>query len=221
MERVVVSTPSSQQAALVDFVRTLQQQKIIDLATGDHLRFDPHYNETLWTDVPLFGINVANYWNCDPDAEIQYINKVALLAQLTSSPANFPLQPGTTTGPFDFSLYALWDFREAFENTAEPRAHNTTVLRAAALWMIHAADRLWENVRAKRDFRHRASNGNPAKEGDASRKSRKRWDIWIKGLENGKEVENKEVRGSVEEALEQVERIERQDWRVERDEMYA
>ncbi|KAH4846834.1 hypothetical protein HBI31_100440 [Parastagonospora nodorum] len=212
MERVVVSTPSSQQAALVDFVRTLQQQKIIDLATGDHLRFDPHYNETLWTDVPLFGINVANYWNCDPDAEIQYINKVAFLARITSSPANFPLQPRNTIGPFDFSLYALWDFREAFENTAEPRAPNTTVLRVAALWMIHAADRLWENVRAKRDFRHRASGLGSMKE---------RWDIWIKGFENGKEVENKEVRGLVEEALEQVERIERQDWRVERDEMYA
>jgi hypothetical protein len=64
MERIVVHTPSSQQAVLVDFVRTLQQQKVIDPATGDQLRFDPDYNETLWTDVPLFGINVADYWNC-------------------------------------------------------------------------------------------------------------------------------------------------------------
>lgn len=150
------------------------------------------------------------------------MNKVAFLAQLTSSPANFDLEP---TGPFDFSLYALWDFRSAFENT---RAPTTTLLHAASLWMIHAADTLYENVRAKRDFRHRASNGNPAREGDAYRKSRRwvglnqeRWDVWVEGLENGRAVEDEEVRVLVEEALGQVERVERQEWRVEREEMYA
>jgi len=237
-------TQPSQQTALVDFVRTLQQQKVLDPATGDQLLFDPDWNMMLWTEAPLFGINVADFWHCGthlhthfhisqttthdiqtPKNETQYINKVAFLAQLTSSPANFDLQPGLAAGPFDFSLYALWDFRQAFESTRMP---TSTMLRAASLWMIYAAEMLWANVRTKRDFRHRASNGNPAKEGDAYHKSRRwvgfnrqRWDVWVEGLENGREAEEQDVGGLVEEALSQVERVESQKWRLEREEMYA
>jgi hypothetical protein len=41
--------------------------------------------------------------------------------------------------------------------------------------MMYAADRLWANVQAKRDFRHKASNSNPAAEGDAYLKQKKGW----------------------------------------------
>jgi len=63
IDEIVANTAPPQQTALVKFVRTLQQQKIIDPATGDQLRFDQDYNKTLWTEVPNFGINVADYWN--------------------------------------------------------------------------------------------------------------------------------------------------------------
>jgi hypothetical protein len=63
IENVAANTHPSQQAALVEFVHTLQQQKVIDPATGDQLRFDQDYNKALWTEVPNFGINVADYWN--------------------------------------------------------------------------------------------------------------------------------------------------------------
>jgi hypothetical protein len=63
MEDVVVRTRPSEQGSLVEFVRTLQQQKVIDPATGDQLRFDQDYDKTLWTEVPNFGINVADYWS--------------------------------------------------------------------------------------------------------------------------------------------------------------
>jgi hypothetical protein len=63
MENIVANTGPSQQAALVEFVRTLQQQKVIDPATGGQLRFDQDYNKTLWTEVPSFGITVADHWN--------------------------------------------------------------------------------------------------------------------------------------------------------------
>jgi hypothetical protein len=165
----------------------------------------------------------------DPKEETQYLNKVAFLAQLTSSPANFVENSEQNPRPIDFSLYALGDFCAAFEDTTEPRAPNMTLLRAASLWMIYAADRLWANVLEKRDFRHKASGSNPAEEGRAYRKPKKgwfgfnkeRWEIWVKGLENGQETNDTEVRALVERALEQVERVEDQSWRLKESEKYA
>ncbi|KAF2637409.1 hypothetical protein P280DRAFT_102974 [Massarina eburnea CBS 473.64] len=236
MEDVVANTAPAQQTALVEFVRTLQQQKVINPATGDQLLFDQDYNKAVWTEVPNFGINVADEWNFDPGAsspdpeeESQYYNKIAFLAQLTSSPANFVPDAENQPGPFDFSLYALWSFRHAFEGPAERRVPSTTLLRAASLWMIYAADRLRANVQIKRDFRHKASNSNPAQEGDGYLKQNKkwvgfnqeRWEIWVKGLENGREVEDDEARGLVERALKEVERVEDQGWRVKDEEKFA
>jgi hypothetical protein len=63
MEITVAKTGPSQQGVLVQFVQTLQQQKVIDPATGDQLRFDQDYNKTVWTEAPSFGINVADRWN--------------------------------------------------------------------------------------------------------------------------------------------------------------
>lgn len=60
---VAARTASSQQAALVEFLRELQQQKITDPATGQQLKFDEDYNKTVWTEVPNLGITVADEWN--------------------------------------------------------------------------------------------------------------------------------------------------------------
>jgi len=158
----------------------------------------------------------------NPDEESQYYNKVAFLAQLTSSRANFVPNPEEHLGPFDFSLYALRDFRQAFESTAEPHAPTTTLLRSTALWMVYAADRLWANVEANRDHRHKSSNSNPGGAGDAYAKTKKhwvgfnreRWDIWVQGLRNGVEIGDEETKGLVKRALEEVGRVEDQGWRV-------
>jgi hypothetical protein len=63
IEKVVANTAPSQQAVLVKFVQTLQQQKVIDPATGDQFRCEEYFNQRLWTELPCFGINVADYWN--------------------------------------------------------------------------------------------------------------------------------------------------------------
>jgi hypothetical protein len=165
----------------------------------------------------------------DPEEETRYLNKVAFLAQLTSSPTNFLEYSEHNPRPIDFSLYALKLLRTAFENTTEPRASNMTLLRAASLWMIYATDRLWKNVLEKRDFRHKASGTNPAEEGRAYLKpktgwigfNKARWEVWVKGLENGRETNDTEVRALVERALEQVERVEDQSWRLTESEKYA
>jgi hypothetical protein len=63
IDMVVANTTPSEQAVLVKFVQNLQQQKVLDPATGDQLRFDQDYNKTIWTQLPNFGINVADHWN--------------------------------------------------------------------------------------------------------------------------------------------------------------
>jgi hypothetical protein len=63
IEKVVANTTPSQQSVLVKFVQTLQQQKVINPATGDQLRCEEYYNQTIWTELPYFGIKVADYWN--------------------------------------------------------------------------------------------------------------------------------------------------------------
>lgn len=256
MQDVVATTVPSRQTRLVEFVRLLQKQNVTDPATGDQLRFDQDYNKAVWTEVPNFGINVADDWNfgkflasaimlsCmatnfaiidptasspDPKEESQYYNKIAFLAQLSSSPANFTQNPEQQQGPFDFSLYALRAFRAAFENSSEPHAPNNILLRAASLWTIYAADRLWANVQMNRDFRHKSSNSNPAREGDyysLQKKSwsgfnKERWGIWVQGLKNGMKIEDDDVRQLVEKALKEVERVEDQSWRVMTEERFA
>lgn len=89
MEHVVANTQPSQQTALVDFVRTLQQQKVVDPATGDQLRFDPDYNKLLWTEVPLFGINVADYWHRGMQSHIYYTPS-PIITHYTQTPKTRP-----------------------------------------------------------------------------------------------------------------------------------
>ncbi|KAH6681570.1 hypothetical protein B0J14DRAFT_576665 [Halenospora varia] len=231
---VAARTASSQQAALVEFLRELQQQKITDPATGQQLKFDEDYNKTVWTEVPNLGITVADEWNFDatdssPDAEEAtcYENKSAFLAQLTASPANSVPDPENSPGPFDFSLYALWACREAFEFSSEPRAPTVTSLQAVCHWFIYAADRLWANVQMKRDFRHKPSKSNPAEEGDAYKKkgwvgfNRERWELWVQGLKNARAEADEETAKLVESALKEIERVMDQGWRVQDEEKFA
>ncbi|KAH8663447.1 hypothetical protein BGZ60DRAFT_411332 [Tricladium varicosporioides] len=231
---VAARTAPSQQATLVSFLRELQQQKVTDPATGQQLKFDEDYNKTVWTEVPNLGITVADEWNFDamdssPDAEdaMRYENKSAFLAQLTASPANSVPDPENAPGPFDFSLYALWACREAFEFDAKPCAPTVTLLRAVCYWFIYATDRLWENVQMKRDFRHKSSGSNPAEEGDAYKKkgwvgfNRERWELWVQGLENAKVEAGVETVKLVESALGEVERVMDQGWRMQEEEKFA
>lgn len=232
---VAAQTPPSQQGALVEFIQRLQQEKVVDPTTGQQLRYEEDYNKAVWSEVPNFGITVADGWNFEPadpspdPAEVsRYENQVTFLAQLTNSPANTVPNPENEPGPFDFSLYALWELRGAFEATEEPRAPTTTYLRSVCYWVMYAADRLWANVQAKRDFRHKASNSNPAEAGDAYHKkknwvgfNRERWDIWMQGLENARDGADEATRGLVDKALKEVERVMDQSWRIREEEKFV
>ena len=65
VEDVVANTDSAQQDELVEFVRELRLQKMINHTTNSPLLYnlvaDQHV--PLWTGLPLFGISVRDEWN--------------------------------------------------------------------------------------------------------------------------------------------------------------
>jgi hypothetical protein len=252
VEDVVANTAPSQQAVLVEFVRALRLQKVVNPTTGSQLQYDlvPGCRLSVWTELPLFGISVRDEWNfgkilnphlssahinhltdatsCTPEEEACYYNKLVFLAQLTNLPENNMLDPEVNPGPYDFSVYALWDLRDAFEKAANIEATSITLLCAASLWIIYCADRLWSNVQAKRSFVHKGSGTNSAEAGEQYLKYKKewtgfnaeRWKVWINGLEMAREVQDKNARQLVARALKEVERAEDQSWRITEDEKF-
>jgi hypothetical protein len=237
IEDAVANTDPSEQTPLVEFVQTLQRQKVINPVTGTQLRCKDYYDSAVWTELPCFGINVADEWNYgtrnvghfqssidrseDPryitsEEALCYYNKIAFLARLTSASSNSVPDPETAPGPFDFSLYALRAFRSAFENDVEPGVPRIVRIRAASLWMIHCAERLWANVVIRRKFVHKPTNYNRAEPGRRYYRENKRrwlgfnperWNIWIQGLESGLEVDDEEVQVLVQRALREVENV--------------
>lgn len=60
---VVSRTHPERQTPLVEFTRTLQQQKVTNPANGELVRFEEDYNKLVWSEVPNMGICIADEWN--------------------------------------------------------------------------------------------------------------------------------------------------------------
>jgi hypothetical protein len=175
----------------------------------------------LWYKKSLFPFKTRIDRSVDPkhitsEEALCYYNKTVFLARLTSSSSNSVPDPETAPGPFDFSLYALWAFREAFEDDVEHGVPRLIAIRAASLWMIYCAERLWANVLIKRKFIYKPTNHCNAQPGDRYYREKKRqwlgfnperWNVWIQGLEEGLEVDNKEVEALVQRALGEIENV--------------
>jgi hypothetical protein len=175
----------------------------------------------LWYKKPLFPLKPRINRSSDPDhitpeETPRYYNKTVFLARLTSSSSNSVPDPETAPGPFDYSLYALWAFREAFEDGIGPGVPRVIAIRAASLWMVHCAERLWANVLIRRKFVSKSTKHNYAQPGRRYYREKKRqwlgfnperWNVWIQGLESGLEVDDKEVEELVQRALREVENV--------------
>jgi len=118
---------------------------------------------------------LADSSSSTPEEDSHYYKEVAFLAQLRNSQESNVPGPNNVPGPFDFSIYALWDLRDAFENDTEPEAHHIILLRAASLWILYCADRLWANIQAQRNFVHKAFNTNNGGAGEHYVKQKKKW----------------------------------------------
>ncbi|KAM3074927.1 hypothetical protein ACMFMG_008333 [Clarireedia jacksonii] len=205
---LVARTPPAQQSKLIEFILGLQKIEVVDRDTSQSEVLKYHDME-FWRQLPGFGWEARNIFNIDvysptsTDREkTSYENQNAFLAQLLSTSK-------VSTGPdefetLDFSLFALWAFRDAFEN--EGNKSKDLAIRSACWWLVFAAEKLWCNVVNKRNMPDKTGVG-----GDLYEKKgwvgfdRERWEIWRQGLRNADR--GRETGKLIKDALACIERV--------------
>ncbi|TGO62894.1 hypothetical protein BOTNAR_0107g00180 [Botryotinia narcissicola] len=219
---LVTRTSPDQQSRLVEFILGLQKIEVVDRDTSQP-KILKYYDMELWRQLPGFGWEAREIFNIGSlftfsflfisirkltsheDAysstltdreKTSYENKNAFLAQLL---ATSRVRIGVNEfEPLDFSLFALWVFRDAFEN--KEGKNKDLAIRVACWWLVFAAEKLRLNVVNEKSMPDRTGAG-----GDLYEKkgwigySRERWDIWREGLRNADG--DRETRKLISEAL--------------------
>ena len=124
-----------------------------------------------------------------PETLARCTNKTAFLARLTALSAPGPADP------LDFSLYALWALRDAFEEEC-PANHNAEpAIRNAAVWIEYAGKTLWQQAVDGREFSGRqAAPGKKFADKAWRGFTEERWNVWRGGFEEvGSQAEASEV----------------------------
>ena len=125
-----------------------------------------------------------------PEDLTRCTNKTAFLARLTALSAE--------DDALDFSLYALWALREAFEEECPTSYNSEPAIRNAAVWIEYAGKTLWKKAVDNREFKDRlAIPGKKYSDKPWRGFSEERWNVWRKGFE---EVGSQAEAGEVEEA---------------------
>ncbi|KAI3325415.1 hypothetical protein HD806DRAFT_447588 [Xylariaceae sp. AK1471] len=204
-------TPPEGQAKLVEFVARLQKNELVNKATGEPLK---HEGYLVWTQLPALGYTAADEWNSvdvldpsvSPDETRHYENLIALLAQLSATADVNYEDP--VVGEMDFSFWSMRAFKDAFEPREGQRASTDAALRVASLWFVHAADRLWANIKHGRVFGRRG-------EGPGTVMTREMWDRWQRDLVAAQATCNDEETGKlISNALRCTEKASAQDERT-------
>ncbi|CAG8954380.1 hypothetical protein HYFRA_00006006 [Hymenoscyphus fraxineus] len=130
---VAAETSHANQQPLVEILLAVQQQNIgKDEASSERTIWGSKVK--IWKDMPLLGAAAREAFNRAPGtgdknelpAE-QWSNLNAFLARLTSHSPSIPA--------FDFSLYAIWQLRSAFEDES---GGSEADVDAAKLWFVYA-----------------------------------------------------------------------------------
>ncbi|KAL2133708.1 hypothetical protein VTI74DRAFT_1884 [Chaetomium olivicolor] len=149
--QLVGRTPPENQKYLVEFVAQLRTK-----AVPRRDEWPSSLKGEVYTDLPTFGWvarDLFNYNAHNPsipeDAQTRLINITAFLAQLTARAASPPNNKSPPTAdkpahddPLDFSLFALWALRDAFEQRCPDGSVSPFALRLAAVWLRFAGDRI-------------------------------------------------------------------------------
>ncbi|KAJ9403757.1 hypothetical protein DTO045G8_8491 [Paecilomyces variotii] len=204
---------------LVEFISKLQTQTATDPLTGEPQKIQ---GDALWTDLPSFGYTELETWyefggeykdpldpKMDPEEQSRWANLNAFLAQLSqATDVHYPSPDEKVLyHPLDKSLRGLWTLQKALENGDHPPETliGTVALRATCLWFIHAADRLWANVKNGRTYPEASGAGHASgKYAPRGWKGfeKERWDIWVQGLQDAKAAStDDEEKTLIEDAL--------------------
>ncbi|PVH86898.1 hypothetical protein DL98DRAFT_510361 [Cadophora sp. DSE1049] len=99
--------------------------------------------------MPLFGASMRSAWNRAPNSgskdgfsPTEWINLNAFVARLTA------LSLSLSIPAFDFSLYAIWTLRSAFETSKGDAA----AVEAAKMWFLYAGEAIEQLSRDGKSF---------------------------------------------------------------------
>jgi len=153
---VAADTCYQSQGPLVDIVLAVQLENLAEQEGASECTVWGN-KVKVWKDLPLFGPSMREAWNRAPgngckndfSAE-QWCNLNAFAARLTAVSQSIPV--------LDFSLYAIWTLRSAFEGTDEPSSADVD---AAKVWFLYARDTIKRLGREEKIF-----DGKKAKGGD-------------------------------------------------------
>ncbi|KUJ06436.1 uncharacterized protein LY89DRAFT_678708 [Mollisia scopiformis] len=171
-------TLHDQQEGLVSFVSELRNQPGPLKENGE--KGTIRGEEVEWKQLPMLGMELRSCWNTSPQGKGQsdesWVNLNAFAARLTAL--------SFTGDCLDFSLYAIWTFREAFEDSdLMGKLPNASFLQAAAVWMIYASGVLKERAESNRCFDGKKAREGKALEGKGwSGFSVARWQLWVERL---------------------------------------
>ncbi|PSN61518.1 hypothetical protein BS50DRAFT_651742 [Corynespora cassiicola Philippines] len=208
-------TPPEEQRRLVAFLHELQQVTVIDENTGKPKRNDGdgEHGEIIWTELPTFGYTWADEWQeLSPDASntpqerARVENFECFISQLSAAPGRpwddlLSYASSAIYGAFGPWYHSPKTGLREFDRP-NPCNHQDTV-RVAALWMIHASDRIWDKIQ-------RLESGDwMLREWDQCGWSRMEWCRWKNSLEESQvKLRNRATRELIVEALSQMKRSE-------------
>ena len=96
---------------LVDLVLALQRRGVLAREPGGQECL--LWGGRLWDELPLFGPQMREAWNfTHRDYPASYLDSIAFAARLTSAACG-------KNDAIDFTLYAMWDFRDSLEHNRE------------------------------------------------------------------------------------------------------
>ncbi|KAF2762773.1 hypothetical protein EJ05DRAFT_481660 [Pseudovirgaria hyperparasitica] len=205
---VAENTTHSEQSHLIDFVTRLRKETLKSSSGGAI----SHEGGSIWTDLPTFGWQVREAWGFSPKqpgadeaSKTPYVNQNAFLARLTNMST-----AGDADDTLDFSLYALWSLREALEDDAPEETPGYGAIRAAAVWMIYSAEKIWQLSEAEKAFDGKlAKAGRKFKDEEWRGFNNDRWNVWKDEFRKLAKCPDPDATSLVQKALQNMENIQK------------
>ncbi|KAL8411238.1 hypothetical protein RB596_000761 [Gaeumannomyces avenae] len=186
--QVAADTPhQSQSDGLVDFMTQLRKTTVSSPGGAAVLADE---NQKVWDDIPQFGWVARDIWNFSPSdtsataaQQESFNNQTAFLARLT---LRADVERVDKRHPFDYSMYALWSMRDAFEEPSpnQQAQDKTPAIKNAAVWLRYAGARLRDLSMAGSNLPDRTGvAGDLHSDKNWKGFQQDRWAVWKNGFE--------------------------------------